>query len=302
MTRDKNAIQRIADLVRPAWLDEAVWPYEARGLEIDGARIAYYDVGAGPTLLMVHTGLWSFIWRDLIHELSDHFRCIAIDSPGTGQSRPSGRTQTLDRAAAAVDAVARALELRELTLVIHDLGGIAGIAGVRRSAATLRGIVAVNTFAWQPTGTALKLMLRLVGSAAAREVDVFTGVVPRITATRFGIGRRLDRAARHTFRESMRAPQIRAFHQYLSDAGRCECLYRETDAALNDMCSRVPLLTIFGSHNDPFGFQAEWMRRFTQSSELVLKGGNHFPMCDDPGFVARAIREWTRETRRSRAS
>ena len=275
-------------------IDDHSWPYQPRTIDVGGAPVAYYDVGSGPTLLLVHTGLWSFIWRDLIQRLANNFRCIALDSPGTGQSGIARWPPRLDHAANAVDATIRALRLRELTLVTHDLGGITGIVGLGRSRAELHGVVAINTFAWRPTGRALRFMLRLGGTAGARELDVLTHLVPRITASRFGIGRHLSRSSRRAFRESMRAPQIRAFHHYLADVLRSEPLCREAEGVVSTVMDRRPLLTIFGSRNDPFGFQAEWKRRVPHASELVLAGGNHFPMCDDPGFVARAILDWHR--------
>jgi pimeloyl-ACP methyl ester carboxylesterase len=275
-------------------IDGRAWPYQARAIEADGAPIAYYDVGSGPTLLMVHTGLWSFVWRDLIHELSKEFRCIALDSPGAGQSGITRWPPTLSRGAKSVHSVIRTLKLRELTLIVHDLGGITGVAGAGRAATALRGIVAINSFAWQPRGRALNIILRIAGSAPVRELDVLTHFVPRITATRFGIGRHLSQSSRRAFRESMRGPQIRAFHYYLADALHCGPLCREAESILRDAAAHVPLLTIFGSRNDPFGFQAEWKRRMPQASEMVLSGGNHFPMCDDPELVARTIRDWHR--------
>jgi hypothetical protein len=46
-------------LVRPEWLPESVWPLQTFGLEMDHTTIAVTDVGQGPTLLFVHTGVWS---------------------------------------------------------------------------------------------------------------------------------------------------------------------------------------------------------------------------------------------------
>jgi pimeloyl-ACP methyl ester carboxylesterase len=190
--------------------------------------------------------------------------------------------------------VIRALKLKELTLVLDDLGGITGMVGAGRSPAALPGVVAINTFAWRPNGRFLRLMLRIAGSAAARELDVLTHMVPKITASRFGIGRHLSRSSRRAFRESMRSSQIRAFQHYLADARHCEPFCGETERIVSAVMERRPLLTIFGSRNEPFGFQAEWKRRVSHASELVLTGGNHFAMCDDPGLVARAIRNWHR--------
>src|SRR5690242_12964322 len=106
----------LAPLPRPQWLLETVWPFESSSLEI--------DVGQGPVLLFVHTGLWSFVWRDVILRLSRDFRCICFDAPGTGQSdRLPTRAISLNRAAETLTAIVLSLKLRNITLIVHDLGG-----------------------------------------------------------------------------------------------------------------------------------------------------------------------------------
>lgn len=283
---------RHAPLRRPGWLPTDVWPFEASSIEVDEARIAYYDAGEGPALLLVHTGLWSFIWRDLMQLLSARFRCVAIDSPGTGQSTAAARPPTLDRAASAVSAVIESLELRELTLVIHDLGGLSGVVGAARSTTSVVGVVAINSFAWRPRGVSLRSILHIIGSAPIRELDARARLVPRITATSFGIGRHLDRKSRDAFLGGMQSSQVRAFHRYLADALRCDPLYLEAARVLDRDYADLPVLTIFGERNDPFHFQPEWKRRFRHHDQLVVRRGNHFPMCDDPSFVAGAITRW----------
>src|SRR5262245_54348325 len=76
----------LTPLPRPVWLSERVWPYQTSSLEVDEAKIAVTDVGQGPAILFVHTGLWSFIWREVISRLAADFRCVCFDAPGTGQS------------------------------------------------------------------------------------------------------------------------------------------------------------------------------------------------------------------------
>ncbi len=46
----------------------------------------------------------------------------------------------------------------------------------------------------------------------------------------------------------------------------------------------LPAVTVFGEHNDPLGFQAEW------AEQIEIPNGNHFPMCDAPSVVAEAVR------------
>ena len=67
--------------------------------------------------------------------------------------------------------------------------------------------------------------------------------------------------------------------------------------------AHVPVLTVFGERNDPFGFADRWRSLFPQAESRVVPGGNHFPMCDAPDEVAGWIRAWAgdRSVSRSRA-
>ena len=76
-----DTFSRLKPLTRPSWLSLGVWPFDTFGLEVDGNTVAVTDVGEGPVLLFVHTGLWSFVWRDVIKRLEKEFRCVAFDAP-----------------------------------------------------------------------------------------------------------------------------------------------------------------------------------------------------------------------------
>lgn len=285
---------RISTIVlhRPAWLPENVWPFQTLALETEDGRIAFTDAGNGPVLLFVHTGFWSFIWRDVMLRLAPHYRCICFDAPGTGQSDrlPVDRIN-LERAARALTTIIRTLDLTDITLVFHDLGGPSGIAGAARVPDRIRGLCAVNTFAWEPKGALFRGMLRLMGSAPIRELNAFTGILPRITSRAFGVGRRMDEASRKAFLAGIGRQGIRSFHAYMHDALRCEALYDQLDEAFRGPFRGLPLLTIFGERNDPLGFQPRWKQLYSDARQVVVAGGNHFPMCDDPDLVARSIGE-----------
>ena len=291
----RGAPANVKPLARPSWLTESVWPFQTFGIEVDDTTIAFTDVGNhdAPALLFVHTGMWSFIWRDVIARLAADFRCIALDAPGTGQSAPvPAKALRLENSARAVNGLIEGLELENLTLVVHDLGGPAGLAGAARAAERVRGIAAINAFGWKPAGALFRGMLALMGSAPIREFDVITGFIPQLTATNFGVGRHFDRASRDAFRAPLSHLGRRAFHHYLNDARNCDALYAQIASALAGPFAKLPLLTIFGERNDPLGFQPRWKQIFPDAQQLVVAKGNHFPMCDDPDLVANAIRTW----------
>ena len=290
---DANPSVRFRPVSRPAWLPESAWPLDTFAVEANGSTLAVTEAGTGPALLLVHVGTWSFLWRDLVTRLSCDFRCIFFDAPGSGQtSDNSAYPHTMEDAARAVTTVIGALDLRDFTLVAHDLGGPASIAALAGVPERVRGIVAMNAFAWKPSGAALRSMLAIMGSGFVRELDVLTGFLPRIASSPFGIGLHMDEASRAVFRAGMDRRGRRSFHNYIRDARRCNLLYARVGRALAGPLAQVPMLTIFGERNDPFGFQKRWKDLFPDARQAVVAKGNHFPMCDAPDFVAREIREW----------
>jgi haloalkane dehalogenase len=282
---------RTASLALPAWLPREVWPFETTQLDVDGAAIAIADVGTGPVLLF-YTGIGSFVWRDVMRCLSADFRCVVLDPPGIGLSAPVPRSATtLAHSARAVAAVIQALDVQNLTLVVHDTGCPPALAAAARTPNRIRGIVAINTFGWKPAGPAFRGMLTLMGSPAMRRIDLATGLLARVTATAFGVGRHLDETSRRAYRAGLER-SMGAFHDYLGEARFSDEIYDEVTRALSGPFRRLPVLTIFGERNDPLGFQPQWKRLFPDSRQITIPKGNHFPMCDDPNLVTDAIRAW----------
>lgn len=82
-------------MTRPPWLDTSLYPFKAHHLDLAPGRMHYVDEGEGPTLLMVHgTPSWSFLYRRLIRDLSNEYRCVAPDHLGFGLSdKPEGFTR-----------------------------------------------------------------------------------------------------------------------------------------------------------------------------------------------------------------
>ena len=137
-------METLARLERPQWLPTSAWPWLTYGLGHETGRIAVTDIGQGPTLLFVHVGSWSFVWRDVLMRLQNDFRCVAVDAPGCGLSERALSAPTLAQAGDAVTAVIDALDLRDVTLVAHDLGGPAGFLAASRRPEHVAALASVN--------------------------------------------------------------------------------------------------------------------------------------------------------------
>jgi haloalkane dehalogenase len=106
------------------------WPFAPRYVEQDGLRMHYVEEGAGNPILLLHgEPTWGFLYRRLVPVLAAAGRVVVPDLFGFGRS-----DKPVDQAAYSYDMHARSIErfvlgldLRELTIVVHDWGGPIGL-------------------------------------------------------------------------------------------------------------------------------------------------------------------------------
>ena len=92
--------------------------------------IAYVEKGAGPVALFVHGVLLNgYLWRNVIDQLADQRRCIAVDLMGHGATRVAAdQDLSFDAQARMLAAFVEALGVEQVDLVGNDSGG--GIAQI----------------------------------------------------------------------------------------------------------------------------------------------------------------------------
>ena len=293
----------VAALARPEWLARDEYPFASRFIDIEGEQVHYIDEGRGPTLLFVHAGpAWSFIYRHVIEELRGDFRCLAIDFPASGASPASPTYRPSLRSASAIfDAFVRALDLRNVTLVVHDLGGPVALDVATRMPDRFVGIVATDSFVWPLAGRHPRVarMLRLVSSRPFVLANDVANLIGRVETLEYGAGRGLSAEGRTTFLAPLRDRRARrAAVAMLGDAARDNAFLEHLDTALPVALSQRPVLLVFGENSPTMheNFPRRWMERFRRSRLVIVPHAHHFPMTDAPDVVASAIRAWYRET------
>jgi haloalkane dehalogenase len=129
-----------------------LYPFTPRHAELAPGRMHYVDEGPrdAPVLLMLHGNpTWSFYYRNLVKELSSEYRVIAPDHIGCGLSdKPQDYAYTLAHHIDNLEALIAALELRSLTLVVHDWGGAIGMGLAVRRPELIERFVVFNTGAF----------------------------------------------------------------------------------------------------------------------------------------------------------
>jgi pimeloyl-ACP methyl ester carboxylesterase len=101
-------------------------------VEADGVQVFYRSAGeaSAPVVLLLHGyPSSSFMFRELIPRLANHYRVIAPDLPGFGFTEvPSGRqySYTFDQLALTIDAFTRALKVDRYAIYVFDYGAPTG--------------------------------------------------------------------------------------------------------------------------------------------------------------------------------
>jgi haloalkane dehalogenase len=117
------------------------YPFESRYVEVLGSRMHYLDEGTGEPVLFLHGNpTSSYLWRNVIPEVTPVARAIAPDLIGMGRSeKPKIGYRFFDHARY-LDAFIAALELERPTLVLHDWGSALGFHWAHRHPDRVRGL------------------------------------------------------------------------------------------------------------------------------------------------------------------
>lgn len=130
------------------WLNTNEYPFKHHYFKVNDTTMHYVDEGEGEVLLFVHgTPSWSFEFRNVIKFLSKKYRCIAIDHIGFGLSeKPAKYDYTVQNHTASLLKLVTHLQLNQFTMLVHDFGGIIGLAAAEQIPEKIKGLVILNTW------------------------------------------------------------------------------------------------------------------------------------------------------------
>lgn len=128
---------------------EGTWPFKAHYSDAPGFAMHYIDEGDGDgddTLLLLHgEPTWGYLFRHQIPPWSKHARVITVDHMGFGKSAtPQDRTYWLQDHIDNLEQFVLGLDLRNITLVMHDFGGPTGMGLAARHPDRINRIVSVD--------------------------------------------------------------------------------------------------------------------------------------------------------------
>ncbi|MBY0495807.1 MAG: alpha/beta fold hydrolase [Cyanobacteria bacterium] len=256
----------------------------------------YEDQGSGPVILFAHgTPTYSYEYRHLIAALSKRFRCIAPDHLGFGQSsRPGSFAYTPEAHAAVLRESVERLDLRDITVVVHDFGGPIGLPLALETNSRVRRIVMMNTWAW-PIDDDPKMArgAKLIGGAVGRCLYRYANASLRlIMPSAYGDRKKLTKAIHGKYLEVFRDRDARVLglHALAKSLLGSRAHYQSLLDRL-DRLSKTPVLIVWGLKDSAFQpYQLErWRQLLPAATVETIDGAGHWPHEEEPARVVEVI-------------
>jgi haloalkane dehalogenase len=284
---------------------------EKRDATVLGHRMAYVDVGEGPlTFVLLHGNpTSSYLWRDVIPQLTGRGRCVAPDLIGMGDSDklpdPGPDRYTFVEHRRYLDALLDQLNLGDrIVLVVHDWGSALGFDWARRNPQQVAGIAymeaVVRPITWEEWPEGARNAFQRMRSEEGEEMVLTQNFfVERILPS--SVLRDLTEEEMAEFRRPFaepgedRRPTLTWPRQIPIEGEPPEVVEIAEDYAEWLASSDMPKLFV---NADPgtilTGAQRETCRAWPNQTEVTVPG-LHFIQEDSAEQIGQAIAEWSQK-------
>lgn len=280
--------------------------FESRHVEVLGSRLHYIESGPpdAPPVLFLHGNPTSaYLWRNIIPHVATQARCIAPDLIGFGQSDKPDIAYRFEDHVRYIDAFIEALDLKTLTLVVHDWGSAIGLNWARRHPARVSGIAMMEFISpvksWADWPESIRPLFQAFrtqgqGEALVLEQNVFIEqVLPG------AVVRGLTEAEMRHYRAPFAKPETRqpmlSFPRDLPIEGQPADVAAVAEAYMAWLRgSPVPKLLFWGTPGilvTPTD-AARYEKTMPGLRSIDIGAGLHYLQEDNPDLIGRSIAEW----------
>jgi pimeloyl-ACP methyl ester carboxylesterase len=161
--------------------DPAATEYKHHRIAACGISLHAVEAGSGPLMVLVSgwPQTW-YSWRKIMPQLAKHFRVVAIDLPGLGDSDFPKHGYDTGSISLHLDAVLDAFDARDCILVTHDIGAWVGYAYAARRPERVRRLVLIDAAI---PGLASPEVFRFAPETAPRVWHFYFNAVPELAET-----------------------------------------------------------------------------------------------------------------------
>jgi haloalkane dehalogenase len=268
-------------------------PFESRFFERGGLRQHYLDSGLGDPVVMIHGNpSWAIYYRELAQALSGSHRVVVPDHIGCGLSSKPGDEHydyTLKSRVDDLESLLDSIGVKDrITLVLHDWGGMIGMAYACRRPERVRRLVILNTGAF-PLPAAKSFPWRLMacrnplGALLVRGANAFAVAASRMCCTRKPMTKELRQLYLAPYDSWANRIAVQRFVEDipLRPGDKAYGLVAQTAEGLAQFQDR-PMLICWGEKDFVFDrhFLDEWKRRFPKAEVHGFADSGHYVLED----------------------
>ncbi|MFN8671700.1 MAG: alpha/beta fold hydrolase [Candidatus Sericytochromatia bacterium] len=282
-----------------------IYTFKPNYFDLDGLKYHYIDQGSGEPMLMLHGNpTWSIYYRKLVEAFSSEYRCIVPDHIGCGFSdkpSPENYEYTFFQRVLDLEKLVESLDLKNITLVVHDWGGIIGTIFAERNPERIKRMVIFNTAGFLiPKAKKLPLPLWLcrdtkLGAFLVKNFNAFSFIASHVACT----DKKMSRKIRHAFRAPYDTPENRIatlkFVQDipLSSKDKGYDILEKTTNNLSKL-KHIPKLICWGNQDFVFDhhFLNEWVKHFPDAEVKVFHKAGHYVLEEEPEQIIKFMNEF----------
>lgn len=289
-------------------INRRYYPFEGHYYPINGHQMHILDEGDGEPIVMLHGNpTWSFYYREVVKVVRGAYRAIVPDYIGCGLSdkpQDDAYPYTLSRRIDDLEALLEALGLRNnLTLLVHDWGGMIGMGYATRYPERIRRLAILNTAAFhlppgKPMPPALAFARRsLLGAYLNRRFNAFA----RITAMVGTLEHHLPKALRDAYCAPYDSWENRiALARFVQDIPLApgdpayDIVTQSQELLAGGAFQHIPAIIFWGMRDFVFDrhFLAEWIRYLPQAEVHRFEGAGHYVLEDAREPIIQRLVRW----------
>jgi haloalkane dehalogenase len=263
------------------------YPFEPKKIMVGNHTISCLDEGQGETLVMVHGNpSWSYLYRNLVSDLRDSYRCIVPDHLGCGLSdKPQEYPYRLENHIDNLEFVLDSLQVEKCVLIVHDWGGAIGMGWAGRHPERIKGIVVLNTAAFPSRHIPLRIAVcrwPVLGPLLVRGLNGFVraSVFMAVSA---GMDKRVAAGFTAPYNDWHNRVAVNGFVRDIpmNEQHPSWNSLEKVEAGLDKLTDK-PMLIFWGGQDFCFNreFYEQWQHRFPEASSHYFEKGNHYVLED----------------------
>lgn len=283
-----------------------LYPFSSHFMKIRGLDYHYLDEGSGESVVMLHGNpTWSFYYRFLVKGLSPKYRCLVPDHIGCGLSEKPDETQydfRLNNRVEDLEIFLDRLKIKKnITLILHDWGGMIGMAYAVRHPERIKRLVILNTAAFfLPNNKKLPVRLKIarnltfIAKPAILNFNLFA-IAALYMASKHGLDKETKKALIAPYSSPNNRLAILKFVQDipLIPSDLSYSVVSNTEKKLFRLKDK-PMLICWGMKDFVFDkdFLLQWRRRFPDAKVYQFSQAGHYILEDIPEYILNHVNQF----------